>query len=794
MSAAEIQELRESEERYRRLVELSPDLMFRISKDGTFLDYKAAKDFDMTALRSFPVFYIDGDKARFLSSDLAKRIHRSIERAIEEKKSQICEYQLSIGNAKRDFEVRVVVASKREEVLAIVRDVTEQKQLQRDLIAAREAALESLRAKSEFLANMSHELRTPLNAMIGYTTLATNKLKNQIPDKLHGYLTKAKGAAKSLLELINGILDFSKIEAGRMEVYIEELDIRDVVKECIATLGGLVIDKSVELRNELPTDLPLVESDFSKLRQIFNNLLGNASKFTKEGFILIRGMQLDDAIRIEVEDTGCGIPFEKIETIFESFRQTDSSITKKFGGTGLGLAITKSFCDMLGIQIQVKSTVGKGTTFALTIPYCYGEDKREQYDVINLSSPQNSEDVDMLTNQATQELIQANVISFFDEDVKATVLAYTSEKTHRSLCQYLENLPLQVQRVTNHMQCQQATNHSAVWAIVVEPDISGFEALTELKSNSDTRHLPVILYTSTEKEYHLGMVECLTEPLDGDQLIETLVNITKFQKGNVLIVEDDDDNRELYGSIIYEQGYTPCLVKNGVEAIDFLKKCWNVQAIVSDLLMPEIDGFQLLNTLRKNEIWKKIPVIIITGKDLTHEEKSLLQKGTELLLQKSTFPLESLSSHVEAVVQNMELLNTRSILVVDDNEMNLELVIEIFEEHGYIVFKAHSGKESLQIAKEKRPDVVLMDLAMPGMDGFQTTTLLKQNPATCEAVVVACSAFTTEEFKKRAWQVGCEGYITKPVEPDVLVQQVTRSVLISKIRRLCRSRLQKVEC
>ena len=242
-----------------------------------------------------------------------------------------------------------------------------------------EAVLEDLnrqlqdasRHKTDYLSSMSHELRTPLNALIGYLSLAVNDLQREVAEEKLQNLTKANQTARVILQLINDVLDFAKIEAGKMDTLIEEVDLVEILEDVAITAEGLLLNKPVELKTEIDADLPGVQSDYTKIKQMLNNLLGNAIKFTTQGSVTLRA-RLErnpaSAIRIEVQDTGMGIPQEKLGSVFESFKQVDSSINKKFGGTGLGLTITKQFCDMLGIEIGVNSELGRGSTFWLRIP------------------------------------------------------------------------------------------------------------------------------------------------------------------------------------------------------------------------------------------------------------------------------------------------------------------------------------------------------------------------------------------------------------------------------------------
>ena len=373
---------------------------------------------------------------------------------------------------------------------------------------------EARQYKNEFLLSMSHELRTPLNAMIGYTSLTISALQPSIAPEHLENLRKAERSARALLQLINDILDFSKIQAGKVQLQIEDVELRDAIEDVVIAAEALIGEKPVELRQEIADDVPLVQSDYAKLKQILDNLVNNAAKFTAEGSVTVRARLREDghAVRIEIEDTGEGIPDQKIGVIFELFKQGDNSTKKKFRGTGLGLAITKSYCEMLRIEIGLRSQVGKGTLFWLTVP-----------------------------------------LNAADES----------------------------------------------------PSISP----------------------------HAGNAHIVVPP-------------------------------------------------------DFQERVFS------------------------------------------------------------------------------------SVLIVDDDEMNLDLHRSIFQQANRTVHLARSGKECLAVTGQVAPDVILMDLGMPGMDGLETTRYLKENAATAAIPVIACSAYAARDIQKKVFAAGCIGYISKPVDPQRLVQQV----------------------
>jgi CheY-like chemotaxis protein len=668
------------------------------------------------------------------------------------------------------FLLKKQTAELKQKMEALEYEIGRRKKVEKDLLVAKETAEAAARAKSDFLASMSHELRTPLNAMIGYTALTLSSLKKDLPlQHLHN-LEKAERSARALLQLINNVLDFSKIEAGKMDIFIEEIDLAEIIEDITLTTEGLLLDKPVELKVNIAPELPSVDSDYTKIKQILNNLVGNAVKFTPKGYVAVHAASVNEetAVRIEVEDTGTGIPHNTISKIFESFQQVDGSIKKRFGGTGLGLAITKKFCELLNIEITVESEEGQGTTFCLTIPVQLQTGALEETRKIV-----SARDMQPMMAPTLQTEFKTSVLYLGDPELLSTLESHFTE------------VSVDLQRVETVSECIEKINAQPVWAIIVDPAKISAKIIDQLKNNPSLRGIPIITHSMPPEasENQAGTVEFFSKTVTRESMMEPLFRITRMQKGEIMVVDDDPDARELYGAILAGAGYTPNLVASGKEALELLDKERLPQAILLDLLMPGMNGFQVLEHIQAHTAWKQIPIVVLTSKTLSDEERELLREEAQILLEKGKFSIKNLAERIETALKTMALAMTSSVLVVDDNEENLELFGDLFQQSDYRVYKAKSGPEGIEIAKETIPDMILMDLAMPDMDGFEATQLLKQHPTTSDIPVIACSAFATQEFKERAFQVGCEGYITKPVEPERLVEQVAKIALTSKIRK-----------
>lgn len=500
-----------------------------------------------------------------------------------------------------------------------------------EVAAARDEAIRASQAKSDFLASMSHELRTPLNAIIGYSEMLLEESGDLVQPELRPDLEKIRGAGKHLLGLINDILDLSKIEAGKMDLFLETIDVAGLLADVGATVQPLMAKNGNMFELRCGPDLGMVRSDQTKVRQILLNLLSNAAKFTKQGRITLavrRSFKNDDeCLEFEVSDTGIGMTPDQIAKLYSAFSQADASTTRNYGGTGLGLAITKHFCLMLGGDVMVRSELGEGSTFVVTLPAVY-------------------------------PVADETLPSERAEGTAGTVLVIDDERaTHNLLERELGARGYRVVHAAGGregLSLAREMRPDAITLDVIMPELDGWAVLRELKADTDLRNIPVVLVTvlgDREMGYALGAADYLTKPVDPDALLGVL---GRFHAGDgevpVMVVDDDPITREMLRRILSKRGWAVTEAADGSDALSVLGKT-RPSVVVLDLMMPGMDGFEVLDAMRREATWRDIPVVVVTAKDLSTEEVAWLNQRAERVFQKGAYKRSELVGTIHQMIE-----------------------------------------------------------------------------------------------------------------------------------------------
>lgn len=656
--------LRQAETKYRSIFENAVEGIFQTTPEGRYLSANSALagiygyetvDKMLAELANLNhQLYVDPDRRAEFVAQFGTR------RQVSKFESQI--YRRD-GSKIWISENALRICDENNSVLyyeGTVTDITDRKQAESAMQSALEAAESANRAKSTFLANMSHELRTPLNAIIGYSEMLKEEAEESgscesVPD-----LEKIRTAGKHLLSMIDDILDISKIEAGRMDLYLETFEIHALIESAVATARPLVEKNGNTLEVYCPENLNTMHADMTKVRQVLLNLLSNAAKFTKNGRIAIgvetikneklkmKNQEVSSEILISnseflsfrVSDTGIGMTQEQLQRVFQPFTQADASTTRKYGGTGLGLAISQRFCQMMAGSIEASSELGAGTTFTVLLPRA-------------IKQPEIPNKVRDSTSTAS-----ANGVG--------TVLVVDDDPISRDLIQRaLARQGLHTEVAGGGEQALRLAKQlrpDAITLDVIMPGMDGWAVLSALKADPDLAEIPVILLSFVGNKslgFALGASDYLTKPVDGKRLAALLNKYRRDQDGvaansllcQILIVEDDDATRKILRRILEKKGWAVTEADSGRSALKQLEVS-RPHLILLDLMLPEMDGFELIAELRKSHSEDPIPIVVITAKDLTTAESQQLNGYVDRVLQKGVYSCDTLLRDVRSIVND----------------------------------------------------------------------------------------------------------------------------------------------
>ena len=522
------------------------------------------------------------------------------------------------------------------------------------LVESEKAALAATQAKSEFLAKMSHELRTPLNAIIGYSEILQEDAEDAGQEGFGPDLEKIRAAGKHLLALINDILDLSKIEAGKMELYLEDIAVSALVREVAAMVRPLVEKKRNALAIDCSDDLGVLHADLTKLRQGLFNLLSNAAKFTENGTITlsVRPQTINGAewVTFRVADTGIGMTPVQMQKLFQEFSQVDASTTRKYGGTGLGLVITQRFCQMMGGDVTVTSAAGEGSAFTLLLPRHVVDPKTAR------PNP------DMEPAEAAASPNEAN------ETTEQPVLVIDDDQTVHDLMRRV--LAREGCRVIGAKTGEEGLRlaremHPAVITLdVMMPQQDGWAVLQALKSDPHTADIPVVMLTMVDDKnlgFSLGASDYLTKPIDRDRLLAALSRCRRDPRTcRILVVEDDEATRALMRRLLEKEGWDVIEAQNGRDGLERLERETERPPglILLDIMMPEMDGFEFVTELRKRENGRAIPIVVVSARDLSEDDRSRLNGYVARVLQKGGYSGEDLLRHVRELIRDCRVSST----------------------------------------------------------------------------------------------------------------------------------------
>jgi HAMP domain-containing protein/CheY-like chemotaxis protein len=675
---------------------------------------------------------------------------------------------------------------------------------------ATELALTS-KYKSEFLANMSHELRTPLNSILILGQQLTDNPEGNLTGKQVEFARTIHGAGTDLLNLISDILDLSKIESGTVTVDAEEVFFSNLVDMVARPFRHEADTRQLSFEVHVDPNLGRsITTDTKRLQQVLKNLLSNAFKFTAQGGVRLNvsaalgGWSADHpvlsqapaVVAFEVTDTGIGIPLEKQKIIFEAFQQADASTSRKYGGTGLGLAISRELASLLGGEIHLRSTPQAGSTFTLYLPVRYVGPTAAVHATMAVTAPAAHVAGPHLAPERTIEPIPDDRMDIQPGDA---ILLIVEDDPHyaRILIDLARDKgfkALLAQRGDDALNLAKQYQPTAVSLDVFLPDMLGWNVLSQLKQNSLTRHIPVQIVTLDEDRQHglaRGAFSFVTKPTTREGIAEALTRIKEFsapRKKRLLVVEDNKAEQMSIRELLGHDDIEIVNAGTGDEALTALRN-GPCDCVVLDLRLPDMSGFEVLERMRADDALTDVPVVVFTGRELSAEEdaqlhtmaRSIVVKGVESperLLNETALFLHRVITDLPAEKQQMlERLNSsdedlvgRTVLLVDDDARNIFALSSVLERRGMNVLTATTGNEAIELI-EKTPSlaIVLMDIMMPEMDGYQTMEKIRQNRAYRRLPIIALTAKAMKGDREKCLEAGASDYLAKPVNTEQLL-------------------------
>ncbi len=687
--------------------------------------------------------------------------------------------------------------------------------------------------KSQFLANMSHELRTPLNSLLILSQQLKENRNGNLDDKQIQFAETINQAGSDLLALINEILDLARIESGTISIDVAEVSFKQLEEYVERSFEHIAREKDLEFRVALSKDLgKFMTTDEARLKQVLRNLLSNAIKFTSDGSVslVVHRMEYDEEpwVAFAVSDTGIGIAGDKHQIIFESFQQADGSTSRNYGGTGLGLAISREIAFLLGGEIQLQSEPGQGSTFTLLLPMEYQEPDESANDLSLLGSraelsvdgevdadesnaeETSEDDKRPAENKAERKKISGpsaaprqkvvhddrnkiesgdRVLLIVEDDptFASTLLELGREQGFRGVVALSGNEAWEVARTLKP---------DAITLDLHLPDIDGWVLLDRLKHDGRTRHIPVHVisgFGDEKRARDFGAVSVVNKPAKLEEITDTMGEMLAFLDRKVkrlLVVEDDDTQREAILQLIGNGDVKSVAVATAEQALEALDSDDEpFDCMVLDLNLPEMDGFELIRAIKERPALRRLPIVVYTGKELSSKEQSELDRLAETVIVKDVRSPERLLDETALFLHRVEAnlpeekrkmlqqishgdpaLKDKHVLVVDDDMRNIFAITAVLEDYSMRVLYAENGKEALEtLGKEDDIDIVLMDIMMPEMDGYEATRKIRESKQWANLPVIALTAKAMPEDREKCIQAGASDYVTKPVDPSQLI-------------------------
>jgi len=766
-----------AEERFRLVVEASPNAIVLVDSQGRI----AMANRQTEQLFGYPRTDLLGQPVEKLLPESLQELHVNLRQSyLRSPEPRQMGNNRELFGRHRDgelipLEVGLSPLRSGEDVLvqAVIIDISERKAAEARLREQAEQLALANRYKSEFLANMSHELRTPLNSILILSEQLKQNGGGNLNDKQVKHSDIIHRAGRDLLQLINDVLDLARIEAGRVQLKMENMNVHDLMQELDASLRPMAELKGLRLITRVDPQVPrVVYSDRGRLQQILRNLLSNALKFTERGEVQVSVgcAPADDGremLKIVVRDTGIGIAADQHQRVFQAFQQIDGSTSRAFGGTGLGLAITRQLVEVLEGTVQLDSAPGQGSVFTVQLP---------------VTVVQGTVGLPQVSAVAPTRVGQGPTLLVVEDDQDFANLIADEAQAHGFACVHCRS-------GAQALGLLEREQFAAVILDILLPDISGWQIYRSLRASPQHRGLPVHIISCVPQpdDWHDTGTRYLVKPIARADLEKVFTDLARHEHdehNRLLLVEDVAPEREYYREHLSHLGFSVTAVETAAQARDAYQED-EFAAVVVDLDLPDQDGFDLIELMSRQRPLSNTRVVVNTGVDVTQQSLQRLRRYSAVVVQKNGQDLQALSLAVqgflssvrepqpEVVVPEINPLQGQRVLLVDDDVRNIYAMSALLDELGLEVSTARDGFEALAAFAEQAFDLILMDMAMPNMDGYTATRLLKQEKG-CTVPIIALTAHAMKGDREKCLAAGTDDYLAKPVARQDLMALLQR--------------------
>ncbi|MFL9830805.1 response regulator [Flavobacterium sp. ST-87] len=695
---------------------------------------------------------------------------------------------------------------------------------QEELNKKSEEIAQASKYKSEFLANMSHELRTPLNSILILSDLLKDNVSGNLTNTQLENLSVINTSGKDLLNLITDILDISKIEAGKVEIYPENTVSERIFSDMDGLFRAQMNKKDIRFETKITEDCPReIYSDVGKIEQILKNFLSNALKFTPNGGTVtmtfdkpsenrefnnpkLASLANNQILSIEVKDNGIGISEENKKKLFQSFQQADSSTSRKYGGTGLGLYISKQLADLLEGEVFFDSQLNQGSSFGILIPVKYVGNNDSITPVVTVPETVSTEQIESEYPKPNEEFVDlsANIQDDrhkADIDDKSILIIEDDPSFAEVLLQVAHNNGFKAiiaHQGETGFQYAKKYNPKAIILDMKLPGIDGWTVLKWLKEDAELKHIPVHVMSGMKREKlakEMGAFDFLVKPITPEKLKNAFQSIDDeinkvFKK--VLILEDDEKlNYSIKQLLHANDKNTICLQAYSRSEAENILSNVEIDCAIIDLGLPDSDNIKAISELKSRSKNKNIKIIINTGKTLSDNEQLELEKSADSIVIKTNNATERLKDEILLFLNKIEtventdyktapnlsggeILKDKNILIVDDDIRNIYALSAALTSKGAVITTAFNGIEALN-ALEEHPDfdIVLMDIMMPEMDGFEATRKIRENGKWKNLPIIALTAKAMKGDRDEIIKAGASDYQSKPIDIQKLISLIS---------------------